>query len=57
MTHENKSYWDEISKLTAQRDELLSILNDVLESWRIGKSITEAEEIYSSAEDLLNRYN
>jgi len=57
MTHENKSYWDEISKLTAQRDELLSVLNDVLDSWRIGKSITEAEEIYSSAEDLLNRYN
>lgn len=57
MTHENKSYWDEISKLTAQRDELLSILNDVLESWRIGESITEAQEIYNSAEDLLNRYN
>ena len=57
MTHENQGYWDEISKLTAQRDELLSILNDVLESWRIGESITEAQEIYSSAEDLLNRYN
>ena len=57
MTHENKSYWDEISKLTAQRDELLSILNDVLDSWRIGESITEAQEIYSSAENLLNKYN
>lgn len=57
MTHENKSYWDEISKLTAQRDELVSVLNDILDLWRIGKSITEAEEIYSSAEDLLNRYN
>ncbi len=57
MTHENKSYWDEISKLTAQRDELLSILNDVLESWRIGESITEAQEIYNSAENLLNKYN
>ena len=57
MTHENQSYWDEISKLTAQRDELLSILNDVLESWRIGESITEAQEIYNSAENLLNKYN
>ena len=57
MMHENKSYWDEISKLTAQRDELLSILNDVLESWRIGESITEAQEIYNSAENLLNKYN
>lgn len=56
MTHENQSYWDAISKLTSERDKLLSVLNDVLDSWRVGESISEAQELYKSAECLLNKY-
>lgn len=57
MTHENQGYWDEISSLTAKRDELISILTDILDSWQVGESVTEAQELYESARALLDKYN
>jgi ElaB/YqjD/DUF883 family membrane-anchored ribosome-binding protein len=55
MSHENKGYWDEISKLTAERDELSSLLEEVLDSWQVGESIDEAKQIYDKARQLLSK--
>ena len=50
-----KSYWNEISKLTMQRDEAIKILILVLDAWRVGESINEST-LYEIAQKHIEGY-
>ena len=49
MSHENKSYWDQISKLTAERNELATLLERVLFAWSMGRPLSEENDLYMDA--------
>jgi hypothetical protein len=49
MNHENKSYWDQISKLTAERNELATLLERVLFAWSMGRPLSEENDLYMDA--------
>ena len=49
MSHENKSYWDQISKLTAERNELATLLERVLFAWSMGRPLSEENDLYMNA--------
>jgi hypothetical protein len=49
MSHENKGYWDEISKLTAERNELATLLERVLFAWSMGRPLSEENDLYMNA--------
>jgi hypothetical protein len=53
MSHENKSYWDQISKLTAERNELATLLERVLFAWGMRRTLSEENELYVEAADYL----
>jgi hypothetical protein len=55
MSHENKGYWDEISKLTAERNELATLLERVLYGLAMGWSVSspEGNKLYAEATDYL----
>ena len=56
MSHENKGYWDEISKLTAERNELATLLEKVLDAWIVGESVEEAKALYDKARQILPKH-
>lgn len=53
MSHENKSYWDEISKLTAERNELATLLEKVLNAWSARDYMSENYDLYVRSTDYL----
>jgi hypothetical protein len=53
MSHENKGYWNEISKLTAERNELATLLERVLFAWKMRRTLSEENELYVEAADYL----
>jgi predicted translin family RNA/ssDNA-binding protein len=53
MSHENKGYWDQITKLTAERNELATLLERVLFAWSMGRTLSEENELYVEAADYL----
>jgi hypothetical protein len=53
MSHENKGYWDQISKLTAERNELATLLERVLFAWNARDYMSESYDLYVEAADYL----
>ena len=49
MSHENKGYWDGISKLTAERNELATLLERVLFAWGMRRTLSEENDLYMDA--------
>jgi hypothetical protein len=59
MSHENKGYWDQISKLTAERNELATVLRGICNAYDNAdydlcySRIEDADEVLEKYEDEL----